>query len=120
MPEWLKYLIENHTGVVALVTVVGAVVITPFLGFLAKLFVRVTPPKSPVAYDVRDVPEHPLLVSAKVHLADDEMAIIRAVAVGQAEIKGQMDEIEKHVDHANDQLQLLQDRLSLLMSQRSR
>ncbi|MCQ8781741.1 hypothetical protein [Mangrovibrevibacter kandeliae] len=97
MPEWLIDLLNNPVAL----TAIGTAFVTPILGFLANFFMRRTSPPGPVAYDARDLPEHPLLISAKVHLADEDMDVVR--------------DIGREVERISDQVQLVQDRLDLLM-----
>ncbi|BDA84944.1 hypothetical protein Sa4125_24860 [Aureimonas sp. SA4125] len=97
MPEWLIALLNNPLAITAL----GTVFFTPLLAFLAQVFMRSSPPPGPIAYDARDIPEHPLLVAAKVHLADEEMALITGIG--------------RKVDQIDAQLQLVHDRIDLLM-----
>jgi hypothetical protein len=66
VPEWLIELLNNPVAI----TELGTVFFTSLLAFLAQVFMRNSPPPGPIAYDARDLPEHPLLVSAKAHLAD--------------------------------------------------
>lgn len=72
MPEWIIDLLNNPIAV----TAIGAAIIGPFLKFLADIFMKASPPPGPIAHDIRSLPDHPLLVSAKVHLADEEMAML--------------------------------------------
>lgn len=101
MPGWLIDLLRDRELVAALGTVIAMGITVPFLGFLSKLLMRRSPPREPVAYEARDLPDHPLLVSARVHLADEEMALL--------------ERLERKVDHLDDRAQLVQDRLDLLM-----
>ncbi|MCP1200041.1 hypothetical protein [Notoacmeibacter sp. MSK16QG-6] len=111
MPQWAIDLLGNP----AVITAIGTGFVTPILTFLAYVFMRRSPPKTPVAYDARDLPDHPLLVSAKVHLVDEhvkEIAAIRKTAMATLDTA---EKIHSAGAHRDDQLQLIQDRLDLLM-----
>jgi hypothetical protein len=100
VPEWLIDLLNNPLAVTAL----GTAFFVPLLTLLGQIAMRKSPAPGPIAYDARDLPEHPLLIAAKMHLADEEMALISGVA--------------RKVDRIDDQLQLIHDRIDLLMRAR--
>ncbi|MBP0439566.1 hypothetical protein [Tianweitania sediminis] len=100
MPQWMIDLLDRSGAVTAIVTVVGTAIVSPLLIFLGKVLFRASPPPPPVAHDVRDLPDHPLLVSAKVHLQDEEVAILVA-------LKAQLDRIEHDLDRIHGRIDLL-------------
>jgi len=100
MPQWIIDLLDRSAAVTALVTVIGTAIVSPFLIFFGKLLFRAAPPPPPVAHDVRDLPDHPLLVSAKVHLQDEELAMLTG-------IKKQLDRLEHDLDRIHGRIDLL-------------
>lgn len=108
MPQWLIDLLDRQEAIVAIVGAVSVGFGVPLFNFLAKVVMRNSPPPAPKAYDVRDIPEQPLLLSAKVRLADDEIGELRAIG---RDVRAVLDMIR----HQDDRIQLLQDRITLLM-----
>lgn len=119
MPQWLIDLLNNPVAVTAL----GTAFAIPLLNFLAQVLLRKSPPPPPVAHDVRDLPDHPLLVSTKVHLQDEERemlldvrkAIEKEVLPCIRQLDRRLDKIEGRADKIDGQVELVNDRLDILM-----
>lgn len=100
MPDWLIALLNNPVAVTAL----GGAVFIPFFKMLADIFMRSGPKPPPSAYDVRDLPDHPLLVSTKVHLGEPELELLKDAAARSRRMERQLDRLIEKVDHVNDRL----------------
>lgn len=100
MPDWLITLLNNPVAVTAL----GGAVFIPFFKMLADIFMKRGPTPPPLAHDARDLPDHPLLVSAKVHLNEPELEMIKDTAARTRRIERQLDRVIEKIDHVNDRL----------------
>ncbi len=100
MPDWLIKLLNNPVAVTAL----GGAVFIPFFKMLADIFMRRGPTPPPLAHDARDLPDHPLLVSARVHLSEPELEMIKEIAARTRRIERQLDRVIEKIDHVNDRL----------------
>ncbi|MCO6386337.1 hypothetical protein [Aliihoeflea sp. 40Bstr573] len=101
MWDWF---VNNTAAVTALVTALGMALFIPLFDFLGKFFHRHGPVPPPAAYDARDLPDHPLLVSAKVHLNEPELEMLRETAARTRRMERQLDRVIEKIDHVNDRL----------------
>jgi len=100
MPRWLIELLNNPAAITALGTAIFVPLFT-LIGLLVNKHGK-TPP--PPAYDVRDLPEHPLLVSTRVHLGEPEIELLKDTAARSRRMERQLDRLIQKVDHVNDRL----------------
>jgi hypothetical protein len=99
MPRWLIELLNNP----AAVTAFGTSLVVPFLT-LVGLVITKRGSAPPPAYDVRDLPDHPLLVSTKVYLGEPELELLKDAAARSRWMKRQLDRLIEKVDHVNDRI----------------
>lgn len=115
MPDWLITLLNNPVAV----TAIGGAVFIPFFKMLADIFMKRGPTPPPLAHDARDLPDHPLLVSAKVHLNKPELTMLTESHRRIREIDEEcLPKLERRLDQVIDKVQLVNDRLDLLRSTR--
>jgi hypothetical protein len=69
MPDWLIALLNNPLAITAL----GTALFVPLFNLIGQIISKRASGPPPKAHDVRDLPEHPLLVSTKVHLGEPEL-----------------------------------------------
>lgn len=107
MPDWLIALLNKLVDNPLAMGALGTAIVVPVCTVLAAYLTKKAPPARPVAYDARDLPEHPLLVSSKVHLAEEpEWAALHATM--------------RKLEHIHDDVKLVHDRIDLLMRAPSR
>ncbi|AZN72728.1 hypothetical protein D5400_16895 [Georhizobium profundi] len=100
MPRWLIELLNNPAAVTAL----GTSLVVPLLTLIGLVITKRGHAPPPPAYDVRDLPDHPLLVSTKVHLGEPELELLKDTAARSRRIERQLDRLIEKVDHVNDRL----------------
>lgn len=100
MPRWLIELLNNPAAVTAL----GTSLVVPLLTFIGVVITKRGNAPPPPAYDVRDLPDHPLLVSTKVHLGEPELELLKDAAARSRRMERQLDRLIEKVDHVNDRL----------------
>jgi hypothetical protein len=64
---------DPSDGVAAL----GTSLVVPLLTLIGLVITKRGNAPPPPAYDVRDLPDHPLLVSTKVHLGEPELELLK-------------------------------------------
>lgn len=100
MPDWLITLLNNPLAV----TAIDGALFIPFFRMLADIFMKRGPTPPPLAHDARDLPDHPLLVSAKAHLNEPELEMLKDIAARMPRIERQLDRAIAKIDHVNDRL----------------
>ncbi|AZN72243.1 hypothetical protein D5400_14015 [Georhizobium profundi] len=100
MPRWLIELLNNPAAVTAL----GSALVVPLLTLIGLVITKRGHAPPPPAYDVRDLPDHPLLVSTKVHLGEPELELLKDAAARSRRMERQLDRLIEKVDHVNDRL----------------
>lgn len=104
MPDWLTNILADPASAALLVTALGAAVTVPLFNLVGQWLFRKGPTPPPLAHDARDLPEHPLLVSAKVHLNEPELEMLKDIAARTRRNERQLDRIIEKIDHVNDRL----------------